>query len=166
MLRPHLRIRFELNKLPIHLNRNYPARIRSLLNYALAMSMLYYYESIQTAANNSIDCLKPTGEGVRQPCGHDGFHEKIALICLRGTRPRSPVVESSWPRPIQRGAVGGSSCPGPRLVSCSQRQAVMKRFRRPVVSLFGRWKILFESDYTACSYPRLHGDYTFSVSEE
>lgn len=81
VLRPHLRIRFELNKLPIHLNRNYSARIRSLLNYALAMSLLYYYESIQTAANNSIDCLKPTGEGVRQPYGHDGFHEKIALIC-------------------------------------------------------------------------------------
>ena len=81
VLRPHLRIRFELNKLPIHLNRNYPACIRSLLNYALAMSMLYYYKSIQTAANNSIDCLKPTDEGVRQPCGHDGFHEKIALIC-------------------------------------------------------------------------------------
>ena len=49
-----------------------------------------------------------------------------------------PGVETSWPRPIQRGAVGGSSCPGPRLVSCSQRQAVMVRFRRPVVSLFGR----------------------------
>ena len=42
MLRPHLRIRFELNKLPIHLNRNYPARIRSLLNHALTIPMLYF----------------------------------------------------------------------------------------------------------------------------
>lgn len=32
----------------------------------------------------------------------------------------------------------GLLLPGPRLVSCSQRQAVMVRFRRPVVSLFGR----------------------------
>lgn len=34
------------------------------------------------------------------------------------------------------------------------------------MSLFGRRKILFESDYAACSHPRLHGDYTFSEKEE
>ncbi len=49
---------------------------------------------------------------------------------------------------------------------CSRLRTIGRHFRRSNVSLFGQRKILFVSDYTACSHLRLHGDCMFSGNVE